>query len=357
MPVIAAVHGFCLGGGIGLVGNADVIVASRRRHASACPRWTGARSGRPPTCPGWCRSTRCGPCSTPRPPRPPPSCTRFGSVLRGGAARRAAGGGARGGRRDRGEGPGRDPGGQGVAQRHRPVDVKRSYRYEQGFTFELNLSGVADKVRDEFGRVTRDGPDWATPGRGGRFRAEARDWLRRQRARPAAALRRHPRGLRRATWSGSGSCSTPAGRWCRGREEYGGRDASLWEWLIFEEEYYRGRRPAAGHPERHLPAGARRCSSSARRSSRTPILPRMAAAEDLWCQGWSEPDAGSDLAGITQPGRARRRGRRLAADRPEDLDHPGRVLHPPVRAVPHRPRGRAAPRPDLLPRAARRARA
>jgi enoyl-CoA hydratase len=31
-------------------------------------------------------------------------------------------------------------------------DVKRSYRFEQGFTFELNLSGVADEVRDTFGR-------------------------------------------------------------------------------------------------------------------------------------------------------------------------------------------------------------
>jgi enoyl-CoA hydratase len=30
-------------------------------------------------------------------------------------------------------------------------DVRRSYRYEQGFTFELNLSGVADRVRDSFG--------------------------------------------------------------------------------------------------------------------------------------------------------------------------------------------------------------
>jgi enoyl-CoA hydratase len=29
-------------------------------------------------------------------------------------------------------------------------DVKRSYRYEQGFTFELNLSGVSDELRDEF---------------------------------------------------------------------------------------------------------------------------------------------------------------------------------------------------------------
>lgn len=33
-----------------------------------------------------------------------------------------------------------------------PVDVRRSYRFEQGFTFEANLSGVADRVRDSFGK-------------------------------------------------------------------------------------------------------------------------------------------------------------------------------------------------------------
>ncbi|MEU9119842.1 enoyl-CoA hydratase family protein [Streptomyces sp. NPDC048506] len=33
-----------------------------------------------------------------------------------------------------------------------PVDVRRSYRFEQGFTFEANLSGVADRVRGAFGR-------------------------------------------------------------------------------------------------------------------------------------------------------------------------------------------------------------
>jgi enoyl-CoA hydratase len=33
-----------------------------------------------------------------------------------------------------------------------PVDVRRSYRYEQGYTFELNLSGVASRVRNGFGR-------------------------------------------------------------------------------------------------------------------------------------------------------------------------------------------------------------
>lgn len=31
-----------------------------------------------------------------------------------------------------------------------PVDVKTSYRLEQGFTFELNLAGIADEHRDEF---------------------------------------------------------------------------------------------------------------------------------------------------------------------------------------------------------------
>ena len=31
-----------------------------------------------------------------------------------------------------------------------PVDVNKSYRFEQGFTYELNLMGVSDELRDEF---------------------------------------------------------------------------------------------------------------------------------------------------------------------------------------------------------------
>jgi enoyl-CoA hydratase len=31
-----------------------------------------------------------------------------------------------------------------------PVDVNKSYRFEQGFTFELNLSGVSDELRDDY---------------------------------------------------------------------------------------------------------------------------------------------------------------------------------------------------------------
>lgn len=81
-------------------------------------------------------------------------------------------------------------------------------------------------------------------------------------------------------------------------EEFGGRGASLWEWLIFEEEYYR-----AGAPQRITQNGifllAPTVFEYGTPEQQQRILPRMAAAEDLWCQGWSEPGAGSDLAGIT----------------------------------------------------------
>ena len=80
-------------------------------------------------------------------------------------------------------------------------------------------------------------------------------------------------------------------------EQYGGRGASLWEWLIFEEEYYR-----VGAPQRVTQNGifllAPTVFEFGTPAQQERILPRMAAAEDLWCQGWSEPDAGSDLAGI-----------------------------------------------------------
>jgi hypothetical protein len=88
-------------------------------------------------------------------------------------------------------------------------------------------------------------------------------------------------------------------------QEVGGRDATLWQWLIFEEEYYR-----AGAPQRVTQNGifllAPTVFEFGTPDQQARILPRMAAAEDLWCQGWSEPGAGSDLAGITS--RAERTG-------------------------------------------------
>jgi len=78
---------------------------------------------------------------------------------------------------------------------------------------------------------------------------------------------------------------------------YGGRDASLWEWLIFEEEYY-----DAAAPQRVTQNGifllAPTLFDFGTREQQDRFLPKMASGEETWCQGWSEPDAGSDLAGI-----------------------------------------------------------
>ncbi|HUY86104.1 MAG TPA: acyl-CoA dehydrogenase family protein, partial [Acidimicrobiales bacterium] len=85
-------------------------------------------------------------------------------------------------------------------------------------------------------------------------------------------------------------------------KRYGGRDASLWEWLIFEEEYYR-----AGLPQRVAQNGifllAPTIFEFGTEEQKDRILPRMARTDDMWCQGWSEPNAGSDLAGISSYGR------------------------------------------------------
>ena len=78
---------------------------------------------------------------------------------------------------------------------------------------------------------------------------------------------------------------------------YGGREASLVEWLLFEEEYY-----LAGAPQRIAQNGifllAPTLFHFGTREQQDRFLPRMAAGEDVWAQGWSEPNAGSDLAGI-----------------------------------------------------------
>ena len=84
---------------------------------------------------------------------------------------------------------------------------------------------------------------------------------------------------------------------------FGGRDGTLWDWLIFEEEYWR-----AGAPQRVTQNGIQILAPSifehGTQAQKDHLLPRIAAANDLWCQGWSEPNAGSDLAAVSS--RARR---------------------------------------------------
>jgi alkylation response protein AidB-like acyl-CoA dehydrogenase len=128
------------------------------------------------------------------------------------------------------------------------------------------------------------------------FRAEARAWLR------ANVPHGLPSGDTREGFAAHLDWERQlfAERWAvvSWPREYGGREASLWEWLIFEEEYY-----AAGGPQRVTQNGifllAPTVFEFGTKEQQDHILPRMAAAEDLWCQGWSEPDAGSDLAAIT----------------------------------------------------------
>jgi alkylation response protein AidB-like acyl-CoA dehydrogenase len=129
------------------------------------------------------------------------------------------------------------------------------------------------------------------------FRAEARAWLTANKPREPLPSGNTASGFvvnrdweRRLFDGGWAVVSWP--------KEYGGREASLFEWLIFEEEYY-----AAGLPQRVAQNGifllAPTVFEFGTPEQRDRILPRMAAVEDVWAQGWSEPNAGSDLAGIT----------------------------------------------------------
>lgn len=149
VPVIAAVQDFCLGGGIGLIGNADVIVAAE-----------GTRFGLPEVNQGALGAAthlaRLVPQHKMREmvytaePVDASVLHAYGSVARvvprdelRAAAFEIA---------------------EKICTKSRfvirrakeslnaidPVDVKRSYRFEQGFTFELNLTGVSDEARDAF---------------------------------------------------------------------------------------------------------------------------------------------------------------------------------------------------------------
>ena len=80
-------------------------------------------------------------------------------------------------------------------------------------------------------------------------------------------------------------------------EAYGGREVGLVEWLLFEEEYY-----ASGAPGRVNTNGITLLGPTlfafGTQDQRDRFLPGMASGDEIWAQGWSEPDSGSDLASI-----------------------------------------------------------
>ena len=149
VPVIAAVNGYCLGGGIGLVGNSDIIVASEDATFGLPEVDRGALGAAT-------HLSRLVPQHKMRAMvytsavATASELAHYGSVLR--VVPRAE-------LRDAAFDIARQ-----IAAKSPTViraakeslngidlwDVKRSYRFEQGFTFELNLSGVADEARDAF---------------------------------------------------------------------------------------------------------------------------------------------------------------------------------------------------------------
>jgi len=128
------------------------------------------------------------------------------------------------------------------------------------------------------------------------FRAEVRDWLRANvPAEPLPSLdtaegfAAHREWERRLFDARLAVVTWP--------ERYGGRAADLLDWLVFEEEYW-----AAGAPVRVGQNGifllAPTMWEFATEAQLDRFMVRMARADDVWAQGWSEPGAGSDLAAL-----------------------------------------------------------
>ena len=149
VPVVAAVQGFCLGGGIGLVGNADVVIAAddARFGLPEVDRGAlGAATHLARLVPQHLMRAMVYTCRE----ATAAELHAFGSVLSvvpGADLRDAA-------LEVAVRIAEKDP---HVIRRAKeslngidPVDVKRSYRFEQGFTFELNLTGAGDRHRDAF---------------------------------------------------------------------------------------------------------------------------------------------------------------------------------------------------------------
>ena len=78
------------------------------------------------------------------------------------------------------------------------------------------------------------------------------------------------------------------------------------EQVIFAEEYARAKAPAAHRPSSASNSPAPPCSLSAR-GPKARFLPDIARGRAIWCQGYSEPNAGSDLANVRTKARLRRR--------------------------------------------------
>ncbi|MEU9170693.1 acyl-CoA dehydrogenase family protein [Streptomyces sp. NPDC048420] len=118
------------------------------------------------------------------------------------------------------------------------------------------------------------------------FRIEVREWLS-SHADGSQDRRGWERTLGKSGWIGLG--------W--GESGYGNRTATLTQQVAWAEEYVRSGAPArSGHIGEKLLAPTLLAHGTEEQKAR--FLPAVAAGDELWCQGYSEPGAGSDLAGV-----------------------------------------------------------
>jgi alkylation response protein AidB-like acyl-CoA dehydrogenase len=134
------------------------------------------------------------------------------------------------------------------------------------------------------------------------FRAEARQWLATSLSGEfAALLGRGGPGDEHEVFEARLAWERKMGRdgwtclsWSR---EHGGRGASLAQQVIFLEEYVRARAPGrVGHIGEGLIGPTIALFGTDAQKKR--FLPPIVRGDEMWCQGYSEPNAGSDLANV-----------------------------------------------------------
>jgi len=128
------------------------------------------------------------------------------------------------------------------------------------------------------------------------FRQEVREWLQANvPAEPLQSFDTEAGFQQHRDWE----ATLNQGRWgmVTWPEDLGGRGCDLIEWLIFEEEYYRAGAPLRVNQNGIFLLGPTLMEYGTE-AQKARFLPKMATGEEVWSQGWSEPNAGSDMAAI-----------------------------------------------------------
>ena len=128
------------------------------------------------------------------------------------------------------------------------------------------------------------------------FRAEVRQWLvEHVPTEPLASFDTEAGFAAHREWERT----LAAGNWgmVTWPNAYGGRGCDLIQWLIFEEEYYRAGAPGRVNQNGIFLLGPTLMEYGSE-AQKARFLPAMASGEEIWAQGWSEPNAGSDMAAI-----------------------------------------------------------